>query len=390
MTVVDWLILALALLMALQGYRRGFLVGVMALAGFVGGALLGSHLAPLVLSKGDRSPYAPLLALGGALLGGSVLGGLFEGVARRVRRLLWFPPLRIVDGLAGAALAACLGLGIAWISGAVLLQGASGFHLSASIRRDIQDSAILKALNGTLPPSGAILNALARIDPPPSVNGRLAQVAAPDRAIVNASGVDRAAPSVVRIIGSACGLGLEGSGWVAAPGLVVTNAHVVAGETDTVVQVGERELGLAVRVLVFDPHNDVAILRVPGLHAQALTLASKPVSGESAAILGYPEDGPFVREPGRLGETLLTATQNAYGGPTWREISSLRGLVRPGNSGGPLIDADGQVVGTVFAQITNAPAGEAGGFAVPDAVVRAELARARGAHRAVSTQNCAD
>ena len=390
MTIVDWLILAFALLMALQGYARGFLVGVMALAGFVGGALVGSHLVPLLLSKGNQSPYASIFALGGALIGGSLLGGLFEGVARRVRRLLWFPPFRIVDGLAGAVLTACLGLGIAWISGTVLLQGASGFHLSASIRRDIQHSAILKALDRTLPPSGSILNALARIDPLPSVNGRLAEVAAPDPAIVKSAGVGRAAPSVVRIIGSACEVGLEGSGWVAGPGLVVTNAHVVAGETNTVVQVGGRGIGLRATALVFDPHNDIAILSVPGLTAPALTLASGPASGESGAILGYPLDGPFVREPGRLGETQVTATQNAYGDSTVREISSLRGLVRPGNSGGPMIDTAGEVIGTVFAQITNAPRGEPGGFAVPDAVVRAELTKARNAHHAVSTQSCAD
>jgi hypothetical protein len=188
MTVADWLIVAFALLMALQGYSRGFLVGVMALVGFVAGALAGSRLAPLVLSKGNHSPYAPILALVGALVAGSVLGGLFEGVARRVRRLLWFPPLRLLDGLAGAALTTCLGLGIAWITGAVLLQGASGFGISATVRRDLQNSVILKALNRTLPPSGSILDALARIDPLPSVEGRLAQVPAPNPAIVRAAG----------------------------------------------------------------------------------------------------------------------------------------------------------------------------------------------------------
>jgi S1-C subfamily serine protease len=270
------------------------------------------------------------------------------------------------------------------------LQGASGFHLSPSLRRDLQNSIILKALNRTLPPSGAILNALARIDPLPSVNGRLADVAPPDRAIVRAGGVDRAASSVVKIIGSACGFGIEGSGWVAGPGLVVTNAHVVAGETNTVVQLEGRGRGLPATALVFDPHNDVAILSVPGLNAPALTLANAPGAGESGAILGFPLDGSFKREAGRLGDTQVTATQNAYGNPTVREISSLRGLIRPGNSGGPMIDAGGQVIGTIFAQITNPPQGEPGGFAVPDSVVSGELARARSAHGAVSTQSCAD
>jgi S1-C subfamily serine protease len=389
MTIADWLILAFVLLMALQGYARGFLVGVMALAGFVGGAMAGSHLAPVLLSQGNRSPYAPLLGLGGALIGGSLLGGIFERVARKVRRFLWFPPLRIVDGLAGAVLTACLGLGVVWVVGAVLLQGQSGFHLSSGLRRDLEHSVILKALDRRLPPSGSILNALARIDPLPSFSGRFAEVTAPDPAIVRAAGVDRAAHSVVRVIGNACELGIEGSGWVAGPGLVVTNAHVVAGETDTVVQVGGRGRGLPATPLVFDAHNDIAILSVPGLDLPALTLASGPVSGESAAILGYPLDGSFQREPGRLGATQFTATQNAYGDPTVREISSLRGLVRPGNSGGPMIDAGGQVIGTVFAQITNAPANERGGFAIPNSVVRGELAKAHSAHAAVSTQGCA-
>jgi S1-C subfamily serine protease len=390
MTIADWVILAFALLMALQGYARGFLVGVMSLAGFVGGALLGSRLGPVLLSQGNHSPYAPLFALGGALLGGSLLGGVFEGVARRVRRLLWFPPLRIVDGLAGAALTACLGLGIAWIASVVLLQGGGGFHLSASVRRDLEDSMILRALDRTLPPSGSLLNALARIDPLPSVNGRLAQVAAPDPEIITAGGVDRAVSSVVRIIGTACDLGVEGSGWVAGQGLVVTNAHVVAGETDTVVQVGGRGQGLPATAVLFDSHNDIAILSVPGLRSAALTLARRPVSGESGAILGYPLDGGFNRQPGRLGDTQVAGAQNAYSAPTVREISSLRGLVRPGNSGGPIVDSSGQVIGTVFAQITNAPKGEPGGFAVPDQVVQAELARARSARGAVSTQSCAD
>jgi S1-C subfamily serine protease len=167
----------------------------------------------------------------------------------------------------------------------------------------------------------------------------------------------------------------------------VTNAHVVAGETDTTVQ--SRAGSFPAHALVFDPHNDIAVLSVPGLSAAPLTLASGPVSGESAAILGYPLDGPFEREPGRLGQTASAPINDAYGNPTVREISSLRGLVKPGNSGGPMVDAVGQVIGTVFAEITNAPAGRAGGFAVPNAVVAHELALARVQHRTVSTRGCA-
>jgi S1-C subfamily serine protease len=390
MTVVDAVILVLVALMALQGYARGFIVGAAALIGFIVGAFLGSRIGPVVLSGGARSPYAPLFGLGGALIVGSLCGAIFEGVARRVRRFIWLPGLRIVDGLLGAGLMAAIGLGFVWILGSVLSQSANEFQLPADVRSDITRSVILNDLNSALPPSGPILNALGRIDPLPSVNGRAADVPEPNAKILRADGVRRASGSVVRILGTACGLGVEGSGWVAAPGVVVTNAHVVAGESSTGVQVGGVSPTLQAQVVVFDPHNDVAVLRVPGLSAPALQLASGPAAGESAAILGYPLDGRFDRRPGRLGQTATTATTDAYGNPTVREISSLRGLVRPGNSGGPMIDAGGEVIGTVFAEITNAPRGKPGGFAVPNHVVSGELTKALRSHRTVSTKGCAD
>jgi trypsin-like peptidase/colicin V production protein len=388
MTVADVVILILVALTAFQGYVRGFLVGVMSLVGFLGGAFVGARIGPLILSGGANSPDAPLFALGGALIAGSVLGAIFEGVARRGRRFLWLPGLRLVDGLLGALMAACIGLGLVWIVGAVLLQTAHQFRLPSSLLSSITHSVILKNLNRALPPSGVILNALGHIDPLPSVNARAAAVPAPDVAILRAPGVIAATPAVVQIVGQACGLDIEGSGWVAGPGLVVTNAHVVAGETDTTVRapgVGS----FPARALVFDPHNDIAVLRVPGLSAAPLTLASGPVSGESAAILGYPLNGPFERRAGRLGQTERAPIGDAYGNSTVREVSSLRGLVKPGNSGGPMVDASGQVIGTVFAEITNGPPGQPGGFAVPNSVVAGELALARTRHRTVGTRGCA-
>jgi S1-C subfamily serine protease len=215
-------------------------------------------------------------------------------------------------------------------------------------------------------------------------------VAAPDASIVRAAGVTRAGASVVKITGSACGLGIEGSGWVAGSDLVVTNAHVVAGEHDTEVQVNGRT-PVPAHAVVFDYTNDVAVLMVPGLDEPRLTLDANPAVGTSAAILGYPEDGSFTAKPARLGDTRLTSTQNAYGyGPVEREVAALRGEVRPGNSGGPMIDAAGQVVATVFAEVTNAPKGHPGGFAVPNSVVAGELAKAAKAKGPVSTRSCAD
>jgi S1-C subfamily serine protease len=389
MSLADWVIVAFTILLALRGFTRGFIVSALALVGFGIGAVVGTHVAPLVLNQGSRSPYAPLISLGGALLIGGLLGTIAESLGVRARRMLFIPGLKLVDGLAGAALTACLALAVVWIIGAVLVQ----VDGSASLRHDVAESSILRALNEALPPSGPILNRLAAIDPIQSVSGPEANVAAPVNAIVTSAGVDRAGPSVVKITGSACGLGIEGSGWVAAPDLVVTNAHVVAGEHDTEVQVNGGA-AMPARAVVFDPRNDVAVLSVPGLDVSSLTLAADPPVGVSAAILGYPEDGSYTVKAARLGDTRLTSTQNAYGyGPVEREVTALRGVVRPGNSGGPMVDAAGQVVATVFAEVTNAPKGHPGGFAVPNSVVAGELAKATRAGRSprsVSTESCAD
>ena len=138
----------------------------------------------------------------------------------------------------------------------------------------------------------------------------------------------------------------------------------------------------------FDPHDDIAILRVPGLALPALSLTATSPSGAPAAILGYPLDGAFDAQPGRIGQTETVLTQNAYGeGHIQRSITALRGLVRPGNSGGPMVDAHGRVLATVFAAITGTS--RPGGFAVPNAVVRRELRRARADRRAVGTGHCA-
>jgi S1-C subfamily serine protease len=190
---------------------------------------------------------------------------------------------------------------------------------------------------------------------------------------------------VVKILGSACGLGVEGSGWVAGPELVVTNAHVVAGQKDTRVLLNGRQPGLDAQAVSFDPKNDLAVLRVPGLKADALTIVASPKSRTSAAILGFPGNGPYDVRAGRIGETREVITQDAYGqGPVRRSITSLRGAVRSGNSGGPMVDKAGRVVTTVFAATTSGPRG---GFGVPNAIVRDALDRAESSG-GVSTGPC--
>jgi S1-C subfamily serine protease len=379
-TAIDWLIVGVVVLMALLGYAQGFLAGALALAGFTLGAFVGTKLAPLVLHEGRRSPWAPAFALIGSLVVGGLFAAAAESVGARLRRHVRSPGATTVDGLLGSVLTAVVGLGIAWALGALAL--ANG----GQARREVQQSVILRQLNALLPPSEGLLDSLARLDPFPRIDGPEADVAPPRAAIVRSAGVRAAADSVVKVLGTACGLGVEGSGWVAGDGLVVTNAHVVAGQDDTEVLPGGHPPGMDARVVAFDPHNDVAVLRVSGLHAPALKLVSDPKSGTSAAVLGFPGNGPYDARAGRLGLTREVITQDAYGnGPVHRLLTSFRGHVRSGNSGGPMVDADGEVVTTVFAATTSGPHG---GFGVPNSIVRATLQSAR-ASAGVSTGHCA-
>jgi S1-C subfamily serine protease len=370
MTALDWIIVAFVVLMAIWGYLQGLVVSALSLGGFAAGAFLGSRIAPVLLSGGSSSPYAPLFSLVTALMVGGLAAVVFEAMGEGIRRRMLFPLAGTIDGIGGAALVAALGLALVWIIGAVALQtpGARKF------RKDIQRSAILGRLNETLPPSGPLLNALSRADPFPRIQGPEANVAAPTRRIVRDRGVRDAHASVVRILGTACGLAIQGSGWVAAPGVVVTNAHVVAGEDDTTVQTdgGPRRDAQAI---AFDPHNDVAVLRVDGLGAPPLRLHAGAPVGEPVAILGFPGDGPFHAAPGRLGATRTVISRDAYGsGPVQRRMTALRGNIRSGNSGGPVVEAGGRVVATVFAATVRGPRG---GFGVPGGIVASELQSAR-------------
>ena len=368
MTGIDWLIVGVVLLLGLFGWAQGFVAGALALAGFAAGAWIGTRVGPLLLDDGRRSPWSPAFGLIGALIAGMVFALGFEGVGARLRGRVRSPAATALDGLMGAVLTACVGLGITWVLGALAL--ANG----GEARREVQRSTILQHLNSVLPPSSGLIEALARLDPFPRIDGPEARVPAPSAGIARTQGVEAAAGSVVKILGNACGLGVEGSGWVAGPELVVTNAHVVAGQDDTRVLLRGRQPGLDARAVAFDSRNDLAILRVPGLEADPLTLASNPRTGTSAAILGFPGNGPYDVRAGRLGQTREVITQDAYGqGPVRRSITSLRGAVRSGNSGGPMVDRRGEVVTTIFAATTSGPRG---GFGVPNSIVREALERA--------------
>jgi hypothetical protein len=385
MTPLDWIIVVFAAVMIVAGYGRGLVVGGLALLGFAVGAFAGSRLGPMLLDEGSASPWAPLMALACALLLGALLATLLEVLGIQIRRGLR-GPLGVVDGVGGALLVGALALGIAWIMGAVALQTPGAREL----REPIQRSLILRELNAVLPPSGPILRALARFDPLPRLSGPGANVSPPDAAIARDPQVRTAGQSVVRVLGTACGLGVQGSGWIARDGsnslrtrqsralgpVVVTNAHVVAGQDDTVVDVGGDGGELDAEPIWFDVRNDIALLSVPDASGTAaLGLVEDPGEGTSGAVLGFPENGPFDVRAARIGATRTALSRDAYSrGPVQRPITTFRGLVRSGNSGGPVVDGDGRVIGTVFASATESRQPE--GFAVPNAVVSDALAHA--------------
>jgi S1-C subfamily serine protease len=377
-TGLDWLIIAFSLAMAVWGYQQGLIVGVLSLGGLAIGAFLGSRLGPALLPEGSHSPYAPATALAGALLVGGLVAVSMEGVAVGARRRLIGAAGRrrgvaIAESSGGAVLLVALALGLAWLFGAVALNAPG----AKSLRKAVQQSAILRALNDAFPPSSALINALHRIDPRLAIQGPSPDVAAPDSKIARDPQVRAAAGGVVRVLGTACGLGVEGSGWVAAPDLVVTNAHVVAGETDTTVTPAGGSSSLDAIAVHYDPTNDLALLRVNGLDDTSLPFAPDVRSGTPGAVVGYPENGPLTVTPARVGATGPVITQDSYGrGPVTRQLTALRGEVRSGNSGGPLVDGNGRVMGTVFAATTQ---GKPGGYAVPNGVVAGALSDSTGA-----------
>ena len=378
MTALDLFALVLVLLAAVAGYRKGFIAGALSVAGIVLGAWIGSRLGPELLSGGQRSPYQPLAALAGAAVCAILFETLGTIAGSSLRGDVRLSPWRPFDNAGGLVLGAVSGLVVVWVLGAVALfvPGQPG------LRHAAQRSAFLRHLNDVVPPR-ELLGALARIDPFPSLAGQVPAVPPPDPRLARSPAVLAARPSVVRVLGTACGLGVEGTGWVAARGLVVTAAHVVAGQQDTLVELvnGER---LRANAAAFDRHNDIAVLRVDGLDAAPLHLV-RPEVGAPVAVLGYPNNGPFTATPGRIGPTQVRLTQDAYGtGHVFRELTSLRGRVQHGNSGSPAVDRNGNVETTVFASLL----GARGGLGVPTGIVSRDLdSAARGA--TVATGPCA-
>jgi S1-C subfamily serine protease len=360
--LADVIAIAVVVLTAIGGVRRGLVTGALSLGGLFAGAIVGAHAVPGIV--GDLGGWTPLVALVGAALGG-MLGqtvGLFVGHTAR-KSMLPLPPLRMLDSAGGVLLGAATGLALCWVAGAALLYMPG----QSDLRRVAQQSSILSGLTEALPPE-RVMDALERIDTFSAIVGPATGVSAPDPEIARDPEIAAARTSVVRVRGFACGLGIEGSGWIVRRGLVVTNAHVVAGVGSPTVDRRDGR-GSSATVVAFDAQNDVAILRVPGLKGRPLPL-DDPDRGESAAILGFPLDGPYTVTAARLGGTARVAARDAYDRiRIGRNVVGFRGGVQRGNSGGPVLDRDGNVVTTVFARRHGAEEG----YGVPNDAVEGAL-----------------
>jgi S1-C subfamily serine protease len=354
MSLTDVLLILWVGIFVVQGVYRGLLAQALSLIGLGIGALAGSWIAPRLLS--ENSPWVAFASLVGAFVGALVLGAASATLAESPRRFLAFrPALRMADSAAGAVMGGALGLAFAWLLAVVALhQPGLGF------RNDVRGSTILPKLMRAVPPD-RVLQALNRFDPFPELALGGESLPPPDASVLQSAGTKAAAGSVVKIHGTACGLGTQGSGWIVRRGLVATNAHVIAGERDTRVLAPNGQT-LDAQPVYVDSRNDVALLRVPTLVVAPLAADRGGSFPKAVVILGYPRDGPLTGTAATAGAPRTVIAPDAYDRrPGARLIVPLRGKVQPGESGGPVVDGRGGVVAMVFAGAKRG----ANGFAIP-------------------------
>ena len=381
MNVLDLFILLFVVFLVWRGFRTGFLAGALSLVGVVLGAALGSRIVPALLDGDGDLVFGSVITLA-SIVAFAVLGDILARAASGfLQDKIEGDTSEALDRAGGALLGVALSLTLVWVAATFAL----GTPLLSSLHPTMQESTVLGALNRAMP-SRLLTQAVSRLDPIPSFRGPEADVADPNQAIAKDPEVLAATSGVVRVSGVACGYGIEGSGWIAAPNLVVTNAHVVAGEISTQVQPEGNGLPFPARVMAFDEKNDIAVLQVYDLRLAPLRFAESRES-EPVAILGFPENGPFDIRAGRVGETQRVISNDAYNrGPVERTVTSFRGFVRPGNSGGPAINGEGAVVSTVFASRADS---DNSGYGIPSSLVRELVDLAQERQEPVSTKECA-
>ncbi len=393
MNVVDLVLVVGILLFAYIGWRRGFLYGLLSLAGFLLGAAAGLWLTPRVVGSWDpgvgRAVVALILVFLFATIG-QVLVGYF---GRRMKDAVTWRPAVVLDSSLGAVLSVVSMLLVVWLIASVAVHsGRSEFM------REVRQSYVLGVVDTVMPDladkATGELQALVDGSGFPEVFAGLGPepvkpIAKPDPAIVRREPVVFGAANTVKISGIAqgCGRGLEGSGFAFAPERVLTNAHVVAAVDKPAVYLGGEGQGYPATVVYFDPELDVAVLSVPGLTAEALPFGLEVNRGDSVAVVGYPENGPLDAEAGRVRSVLVAQGHDIYGrGAVLREVISMRATVRPGNSGGPVLDRSGHVVGVVFAASLD---DESTGYAMTAEQVSDAVAAGVAAEGPVNTGPCA-
>lgn len=394
--VLDLIVGLLLLGYAISGYRQGLVVSALSLLGFLGAGALALGLLPTLLQRWewlqDHELARIIVLVFGVFLIASLGQGLMVSLGNRVRSRVRATSLRAVDALLGAVAVVAAVSVLLWFIAASVRPAAP-----APLARAIGESQILRAIDKVVPPETGRLFAGFRamldrngfprvfdgVSPEPII-----PVRPPDDSTSVTAAVTAAGASMVKVTGvaQACNRGQEGSGWVIAPGKVVTNAHVVAGMETPAVTVGGVGRAYATSVVVFDPQRDLAVLDVPGLTAPGLTLGDPLSPGDPAVVAGFPLDGPYRLDPARVRRVLDATGSDIYGQPGIdREIYSLYARVEPGNSGGPLLSPSGQVVGVVFAKSLD---DASTGYALTLSEAAPVLAAATTANRPVTTGAC--
>ncbi|MEZ5212375.1 MULTISPECIES: MarP family serine protease [unclassified Gordonia (in: high G+C Gram-positive bacteria)] len=391
---VDVLVLAIALLAAIGGYRAGAAASALAFLGVVVGVIAGILVVPHVVTRIDDPRLRLLVAL--LLLVGLVIVGEVSGmvIGRAARSGLHSLRLRRVDSCIGSVLQFVAILIVAWLV-AIPIRESSQTRLAEAV----DGSRVIGAVDKVAPNwmRGLPGDFTALIDSSglkqvisPFGETEVAAVDPPDQTLDTAAVVTRVRPSVVKILGVAhgCGQALEGSGFVISPERVMTNAHVVAG-TDQVAIRTPNGREYEAKVVWFNSRNDVAVLDVPGLTAPALKFSQRSaVTGDDAIVLGYPENGPFTVTPVRVRNTVNLVGPDIYQSPekVKRKVYTVRGTIRSGNSGGPMIAPDGTVLGVVFGASENVA--DDTGFVLTASQVEADVAASEKRQAQVGTAEC--
>ncbi|CAB4717252.1 MAG: MarP family serine protease [Actinobacteria bacterium] len=395
MNLLDWLLVLLVLAYALSGYWQGFVTGAFATAGLLMGGAFGVWLAPVALGDANPSLMVSLGALFIVILTASIGQASMQYAGSRMRAKITWQPVRAVDAVGGAALSAAAVLLVAWALGVAV----SGSRI-AGVTPMVRSSAVLAQVNSALPhASDGLLQAFNDVVGSsffprylePFAPEQIVEVAPGDEKMLKRPGVRAAGESVLKIRGTnRCGRGVEGSGFLYATGAdgrgrLMTNAHVVAGVTDPDVIIGDASV--SGEVVYYNPDVDLAVIAFDAGDRQRLDFDTSAVPQDPVAIVGYPQDGPYDVRAGRIRSEQRLRSPNIYGdGTVIREVFSLRGLVRPGNSGGPILSTTGDVVGVVFAaSVTDADTGYA--LTADQAGSAAENGVQSGS--AVSTGDCA-